>query len=66
MDAEKLTAEESMSRLLHNPKPKVKLPNEGPIFDHFVVVGADNYDTSTPKILYSFPEDKEYKYLNVN
>lgn len=50
-----------MSRLLHNPKPEVKLSDTGPIFDHFVVVGADNRgnDTSAPKILYSFPENTE-------
>jgi len=57
VDAEKITAEEAGSRLLHTPKPKEKLPSQGILFDHFVVVGADQSDDTTPKILYSFPED---------
>jgi len=55
VDAEKLTAEEAMSRLLHTPNSKANLPNTGPIFDHFVVVGANQSEDPSPKILYSYP-----------
>jgi len=55
LDAEALTEEERLSRLLHTPKPKIKLPNFGSLYDHFVVVGVPDHLTTTPKILFQFP-----------
>ena len=56
VDAEKLTSEEAMSRLLHNPRPKVKLARvSAPIYDQFFVVGLDSVDGDCPKVLYSYP-----------
>jgi len=60
VDAEKLTSEERMSRMLHTPKPKAKLANlNGPLYDHFVVVGLDSVESTNPSILYSYPPMKE-------
>lgn len=55
LDAEALTAEERLSRLLHTPKPKIKLPNHGNFYDHFVIVGVPDHLTESPKILFKYP-----------
>ena len=60
VDAEALTAEERLSRLLHTPKPKIKLPTSGSLFDHFVVVGLPNPLSESPRILFQYPEDTPY------
>jgi len=60
VDAEKLTSEERMSRMLHTPKPKAKLASlNGPLYDHFVVVGLDSVESTNPSILYSYPPMKD-------
>ena len=48
-----------MSRHLYNPLPKIKLPEDGKIFDHFIIVGVSNFDENIPSILYCYPEDSK-------
>jgi hypothetical protein len=61
LDAEALTAQERLSRLLHTPKPKAHIPTDGLVYDHFIVVGLPNSNLhGEPKILFSFPPDKPY------
>jgi len=55
IDAEALTDQERLSRLWHSPKPKVKLPHVGALFDHFIVAGVENHRSTVPKILFQYP-----------
>lgn len=57
LDAEALTAEERLSRLLHTPKPRIKLPDSGTLYDHFVVVGLPSTSSTEPKILFQYPAE---------
>ena len=54
-DAEELTREERLSRMLHTPKPKVRLPTDVPLFEHFIVVGLANHTASDPTVLFHYP-----------
>lgn len=59
-DAEDLTAQERLSRMLHTPKSKSKIPTAGFLFEHFLVVGAEapSLDRKAePKILFQYPKD---------
>jgi len=55
-DAEDLTREERLSRMLHTPKPKVRLPKNVPLFEHFIVVGLANHTATEPSIVYHYPD----------
>jgi len=57
LDAEAVTAEERLSRLLHTPKPRIKLPDSGTLYDHFVVVGLPSPTSTEPKILFQYPQE---------
>ena len=60
MDAEAVTAEERLSRLLHTPKPRIKLPDSGSLYDHFVVVGLPTPSATQPQILFQYPTTSSY------
>eukprot|EP01094_Clydonella_sp_ATCC50884_P010381 TRINITY_DN19_c0_g1_i3.p2 TRINITY_DN19_c0_g1~~TRINITY_DN19_c0_g1_i3.p2 ORF type:complete len:147 (-),score=27.91 TRINITY_DN19_c0_g1_i3:307-747(-) len=70
VDAEALTAQERVSRMLHTSTPRDRSRlTDGRLFEHFVVVGlgTGNVLAAPPgvgalaalRILYHFPEDKE-------
>ncbi|KAH3732910.1 DeoxyUTP pyrophosphatase, dUTPase subfamily [Pelomyxa schiedti] len=59
LDVEKLTSEERMSRMLHNPLRKSSFGEDSPLVDHFLIVGNKPRDhNSGPQILFQYPLDK--------
>jgi len=57
---EELIQQVKESRSLHTPKPKLKLNQEGPIFDHFIVVGTRTPENDAKKeILFKYPVEME-------
>ncbi len=50
-----MTKQERLSRMLHTPRDHAPLPSQGPLFEHFIVVGLPHADAQKPEILFQYP-----------
>ena len=56
IDPEALLREERRARMMMEPRRAPRLPSDGKLFEHFIVVGVPSERESKPEILFHFPE----------